>query len=30
MSTAEILDDFPELTEQDILAVLAFAAEPRH
>jgi uncharacterized protein (DUF433 family) len=30
MSTAEILDDFPELSEQDILAVLAFAAEREH
>ncbi len=30
MSTPEILDDFPELTEQDILAVLAFAAEREH
>ena len=27
MSTAEILADFPELTEEDIYACLAFAAE---
>ena len=27
MSVAEILDDFPELTEEDIRACLAFAAE---
>jgi uncharacterized protein (DUF433 family) len=27
MSHAEILDDFPELTEADILACLAFAAD---
>lgn len=27
MSTPELLADFPELTEQDILACLAFAAE---
>jgi uncharacterized protein (DUF433 family) len=27
MSTGEILGDFPELTEQDILACLAFAAD---
>ena len=27
MSEAEILDDFPELTEADIRASLAFAAE---
>jgi uncharacterized protein (DUF433 family) len=27
MSIAEILDDFPKLTEADILAVLAYAAE---
>jgi uncharacterized protein (DUF433 family) len=30
MSTAEILEDFPELEEQDIMAVLAFAAEREH
>lgn len=27
MSTPEILDDFPELTEQDMMAVLALAVE---
>lgn len=27
MSHAEILEDFPELTEQDILASVAFAAD---
>jgi len=27
MSHAEILDDYPELTDQDILACLAFAAD---
>lgn len=27
MSTTELLADFPELTEQDILACLAFAAD---
>ena len=27
MSHAEILDDYPELTEEDILACLAFAAD---
>ena len=27
MSVAEVLDDFPELTETDILASLAFAAD---
>lgn len=27
MSHAEILDDFPELTEEDIRACLAFAAD---
>lgn len=27
MSEAEILDDFPDLTSQDIRAVLAFAAD---
>jgi uncharacterized protein (DUF433 family) len=27
MSTTELLTDFPELTEQDILACLAFAAD---
>ncbi len=27
MSHAEILDDYPDLTEQDILACLAYAAD---
>ena len=30
MSFEEILSDFPELTHNDILAVLAFAAEREH
>lgn len=30
MTQQEILDDFPELTEQDILAVLAYAADREH
>lgn len=30
MAIAEILDDFPELTETDILACLAFAADREH
>jgi uncharacterized protein (DUF433 family) len=30
MSHAEILDDFPELTEQDIRACLEFAADREH
>ena len=30
MSHAEILDDFPELTETDIKACLAFAADREH
>ena len=30
MSTAEIIDDFPELTETDIKACLAFAADREH
>jgi uncharacterized protein (DUF433 family) len=30
MSYAEILDDFPELTEEDIKACLAFAADREH
>ncbi|MFB2939392.1 DUF433 domain-containing protein [Aerosakkonemataceae cyanobacterium BLCC-F154] len=29
MSHAEILDDFPELTEEDIRACLEFAADSR-
>lgn len=30
MTSAEILDDFPELTQQDILSVLAYAADREH
>ncbi|NEO82713.1 MAG: DUF433 domain-containing protein [Spirulina sp. SIO3F2] len=30
MSTAEIIDDFPELTEADIQACLEFAADRAH
>lgn len=30
MSQQDVLDDFPELTEQDILAVLAYAADREH
>ncbi len=30
MSQQEIQDDFPELTAEDILAVLAYAAEREH
>ena len=30
MSFAEILEDFPELTEEDIKACLAFAADREH
>jgi uncharacterized protein (DUF433 family) len=30
MSTAEIIDDYPELEPQDIQAALAFAAEREH
>jgi uncharacterized protein (DUF433 family) len=30
MSHAEILDDFPELTEEDIRACLDFAANREH
>ncbi len=30
MSFAEILDDFPELTEEDIKACLEFAADREH
>ncbi len=30
MSTAEILEDFPELEAEDIRAVLAFAADREH
>jgi uncharacterized protein (DUF433 family) len=30
MTQQEMLDDFPELTGQDILAVLAYAADREH
>ena len=30
MSTAEIIDDFPELTKADIMACLEFAADRDH
>ncbi len=30
MSQQEVLDDFPELTHEDILAVLSYAADPGH
>lgn len=30
MSKAEIIEDFPELTEEQILACLAYAAEREH
>jgi uncharacterized protein (DUF433 family) len=30
MSTAEIIDDFPELTETNIRACLEFAADREH
>ncbi|MEK0432463.1 MAG: hypothetical protein RL700_670 [Pseudomonadota bacterium] len=30
MSLQDILDDFPELTHDDILAVLAYAADREH
>lgn len=30
MSMEEILDDFPELTQEDIFACLAFAADREH
>ncbi len=30
MSHAEIIEDFPELTEEDIIACLAFAADREH
>lgn len=30
MSKAEIIEDFPELTEEDINACLAYAAEREH
>lgn len=30
MSQQDVLDDFPELTREDILAVLAYAADREH
>jgi len=30
MSIAEILDDFPDLEREDVLACLAYAADPHH
>lgn len=30
MSTKAIIEDFPELTEKDILATLAYAADKEH
>jgi uncharacterized protein (DUF433 family) len=30
MSQSEILEDFPELTEEDVLAVLSYAADREH
>jgi uncharacterized protein (DUF433 family) len=30
MTFSEIIEDFPELTEPDILACLAFAADKEH
>ena len=30
MTTAEIIEDFPELTQEDIQAALAFAADREH
>jgi uncharacterized protein (DUF433 family) len=30
MTVAEILDDFPDLTEEDIQACLSFAADREH
>lgn len=30
MSQQEILEDFPELTQEDVLAVLAYAADREH
>ena len=30
MSEGEILEDYPELTKEDLLAVLAFAADREH
>jgi uncharacterized protein (DUF433 family) len=30
MSQSEILEDFPELTEEEVLAVLSYAADREH
>jgi uncharacterized protein (DUF433 family) len=30
ISQQEVLDDFPELTQEDILAVLSYAADREH
>jgi uncharacterized protein (DUF433 family) len=30
MSQSEILEDFPELTKEDVLAVLSYAADREH
>jgi uncharacterized protein (DUF433 family) len=30
MSQQEVIDDFPELTQEDILAVLSYAADREH
>lgn len=30
MSQQEILEDFPELTQEDVLAVLSYAADREH
>jgi len=30
MSQQEVIDDFPELTKEDILAVLSYAADREH
>jgi uncharacterized protein (DUF433 family) len=30
MSQQEVIDDFPELTHEDILAVLSYAADREH
>jgi len=30
MSFSDIIEDFPELTEEDILAVLSYAADKEH
>jgi uncharacterized protein (DUF433 family) len=30
MTTAEIIEDYPELTEEDVLAALSYAADREH